>query len=216
MTKIILATIFSVFYLSSASAEVGANIGVSGQVGYFVASGNEKVSGVKSTADKEDGDAHGEAAWVSIFVEKDLGSRLAIGVDYVPHALESEATESAKTDRETAAVVENKIQIDFEDLTTVYLVGKVTDNLYLKAGYVQVDVITNENLGTGSTYGNTDIDGTMFGVGYNTSLDNGMFVRLEGNFHDFDGASVTSSASNVVSLDHLYGVSGKLSVGKSF
>ena len=214
MKKIILATIFSVFYLSSASAEVGANIGVSGQVGYFVASGNEKVAGV--TANKEDGDAHGEAAWVSLFVEKDLGSRLAIGVDYVPHALESEATESAKTDRETAAAVENKIQIDFEDLTTVYLVGKVTDNLYLKAGYVEVDVITNENLGTGSTYGNTSIDGTMFGVGYNTALDNGMFVRLEGNFHDFDGASITSSAGNVTALDHLYGVSGKLSVGRSF
>ena len=35
MKKTILAAIFSVFYMVSASAEVGINVGISGQVGLF-------------------------------------------------------------------------------------------------------------------------------------------------------------------------------------
>ena len=35
MKKIILAMIFSLFYIVSASAEVGINVGISGQIGLF-------------------------------------------------------------------------------------------------------------------------------------------------------------------------------------
>ena len=80
-----------------------------------------------------------------------------------------------------------------------------------------VDIITKETLGTGSTYGNTDMDGTVFGVGYNATFGNSTFIRVEGNYMDFDGASVTSSTGvNKVSLTNLDGMTGKLSIGKSF
>ena len=66
MKKLLLTLVFSVFYVSSASAEMGLNVGVSGQAGIFTASATEMDG---STA-KGNGSEHGEAAWGSIFVEK--------------------------------------------------------------------------------------------------------------------------------------------------
>ena len=220
MRKLI-AIIFSIFFVhSNASAEIGLNVGVSGQLGLFAASGSETTGGLATH--KDDGSEHGAAGWGSIFVEKTLGERFLIGVDYVPSALETETVETQKADMRTddSSTITgsvNKLQIDFEDLTTYYVGAFLTENFYAKAGMVTVDVITNENLGTGSTYGNTDLDGTVFGIGYNKSTANGLFIRAEGNYMNFDGASLTSSAnSNKVELSSLDGVSGKISLGKSF
>ena len=83
------------------------------------------------------GDEHGEAGFGSVFIEKTLGDRFAIGVDYVPSSLETETTESAKHDKtttDTQSAKENKIQVDFEDLTTVYVSANVSDSFYVKAG----------------------------------------------------------------------------------
>ena len=76
-------------------------------------------------------------------------------------------------------------------------------------------MITNESLGTGGSYGNTDLDGTMLGLGYRKTMDNGMFVGFEGNYLDFDGASLTSG-DMTVNLKNLNGVTGKVSLGRSF
>jgi len=218
MKKTILATIFSLFYLTSVSADIGVNVGLSGAAGLFAMSGHEDLNGSSSLRTK--GDEHGEAGFGSVFIEKTLGDRFTIGVDYVPSSLETETTESAKHDKtttDTQSAKENKIQVDFEDLTTVYVAANVGDSFYVKAGMVSVDVITNESLGTGSTYGNTSLDGTMLGFGYNNSFDNGAFVRVETNYMDFDGASVTSGTDNhIVSINQLHGVTAKLSIGKSF
>ena len=82
----------------------------------------------------------------------------------------------------------------------------------------QVDVITKEDLATGSAYGNTSLDASVFGLGFNNSFDNGMFVRVEGTYMDFDNAKLTSSTNgdNSVELNNLEGASGKISIGKSF
>ena len=89
--------------------------------------------------------------------------------------------------------------------------------MHLRGGYLSVDVVTNESLGTGSTYGDTTMDGTVLGVGYNRTLDNGIFFRVEGNYMDLGNKSLTASnADNKVSLNDLIGASAKLSVGKSF
>jgi hypothetical protein len=95
----------------------------------------------------------------------------------------------------------------------------VNENLYVKAGVVTVDVITNENLATGAQYANTDLDGSMFGIGYHNLLDNGVFFRVEGNYMDLGGTSLTATGTatdSSISLTSLDGVSGKVSIGKSF
>ena len=221
MKKLLLSVVFSVLYVTSASADLGVNVGVSGNAGIFAASASE----VTSTAggDNQNGSEHGSAGWASIYVEKSIGDRLMIGIDYVPMALESDTTESVKHDKRTEdsdATTEstNKIQVDFEDLTTVYIGAMVTENFYVKAGLMHVDVITNESLGTGSTYGNVELDGSMFGMGYHASNDNGTFFRFEGNYLQFDGNTVNSGTNSATSikLKNLDGVTGKISVGKTF
>ena len=92
------------------------------------------------------------------------------------------------------------------------------ENLYVKAGVTTVDVITNESLGTGSSYGDTELDGSSFSVGYHKAMDNGTFLRMEGNYMNFDAQALTSStnADRKISLRNLDGVSGRVSLGKSF
>lgn len=216
MKKIALAIFaFSILILNNVSAEIGLNVGLSGNLAVFHATGQENENGEIASED-----ATGVAGYGSIFVEKTLGDRFLIGIDYVPTALESETSETVVediTDSLTSTSQTNKVQVDFEDLTTFYLGFNVTENLYVKAGMVQVDVITNETLGTGSTYGNASLDGTMFGLGYNHSYGNGISTRIEGSYMDFDDASVTASnTDNKISLKGLEGASAKISLVKSF
>ncbi len=221
MKKLILTVFFSVFYLTSASADMGVNLGLSGQAGVFFASAEEhNPTDSKNTGT---GSEHGEVGYASVFAEVSIGDRFMVGIDYVPDSLETETAETHKSDKRTAnseaiTASTNKIQVDFEDLTTYYAAAMLTENLYVKVGAQTVEVVTNETLGTGSKYGNTDLDGTMFGVGYHKVMDNGMFFRAEGTYSSFDSATVKSdnNSDRQITLRKLDGVSGKLSIGTSF
>ena len=212
MNKII--TILSLTLLSFMPAYAGVNIGASMNAGVFHGTGEENENGEKSRED-----ATGAAAYASVFVEAS-GERFAIGIDYVPQGLESETAETKIMDDvgSTQTLTTNKVQVDFEDLTTLYVSLNVTDNFYVKAGLVTVDVITNESLGTGSKYGNGDLDGTMFGLGYHSDFGNGMFARFEGTVMDMGGQKLTSTTNsdNTVELKDVVGATGKISIGKSF
>ena len=211
--------VFSLLYVTSASAEFGVNVGGSGNLGLFAAAAEEKSGTIK----KDSGSEHGAAGWGSMFIEGVMGDRFIVGVDYVPSALATDTTETAKSDQGpdavTATTVTNKVQVDFENLTTLYAAIMVSENLYVKGGVMTVDVITNESLTTGANYANTDLDGSMFGIGYHTLLDNGVFVRVEGNYMEFNGTSLNATGTatdSKISLTSLDGVSGKVSIGKSF
>ena len=221
MKKLLLSVVFSVLYVTSASADMGVNVGVSGNAGIFAASASEQTTNAGGS--NQNGSEHGSAGWASMFLEATVGDKLMVGIDYVPQSLETDTTESARTDKtavgdDTGTLKTNKIQIDLEDLTTIYVGAKLTDNFYVKAGMMTVDVITNETLGTGGVYPNTELDGTMFGLGYHVANDSGAFFRFEGNYLQFDAQSVTISidANKSIKLKNLDGVSGKITVGKSF
>lgn len=235
MKKVYLSIIISLMLSFSAYAEKGINFGVSISGGVFEVDGaTEKFTGAHSSSaspgnvtkktSSEGENAEGLFAIGSIFIEKTLGDRFAIGVDYVPHSIDSETTENKQYDGNVTGVVgngtlvTNTVQVDFEDLTTIYGTLSLNDNFYLKAGYMQVDVITNETLGTGGAYGNTDLDGYTIALGYDRELDNGKFVRLEGSYMDLDGASLTNTQDSTksVSVDGITGYGAKLSIGKSF
>ena len=161
-------------------------------------------------------------AFPSIFIEKTLGDRLSIGVDYVPTSLDTETAENIQNRPGGASQVDsqttNTVQVDFEDLTTIYAKINLQNNLYLKAGLVSVDVVTNETLGTGGAYGNTDLDGHMIAIGYNRDLDTGAFIRLEAHTMDLDGVTLTNTADSTksVTADGVSGYGAKLSIGRSF
>jgi len=167
---------------------------------------------ITTKASTEGDGAEGLFGIGSIFVEKSFG-KLALGLDYVPHSLESETTENTATGNNL-----NKVQIDFENMMTVYGTIALNDNVYAKAGYMEVDVNTNEVLATGGSYGNTSLDGYVLGLGYNRDLDTGAFVRVEATYMDFDGATLTNTADSTksVTADGITGYGAKLSIGKAF
>lgn len=223
MKKLLLSVVFSVLYVTSASADLGVNVGVTGNAGLFAASASESFSDASTASTNQNGTEHGSAGWGSIFVEKTIGERLMVGIDYVPAALETDTSETAKADKtaidqDVGTLVTNKIQIDLEDMTTIYVGAMINDNFFVKGGVMHVDVVTNESLGTGGAYGNVELDGVLFGMGYHAANDNGTFFRFEGNYLQFDGATVTNSndSTKSIKLKNLDGVSGKISVGKTF
>ena len=155
MKKIIIFLLASMFFFSQASA-AGLNIGISGSAGVFHATGTEKEAGEEASED-----ASGTVGWASGFVELTM-DRLAIGIEIVPGALESESTLNEQSDG--GSVVTNTMQVDFENLYSTYVMLNVTDNLYVRGGIMQVDVVTNENLATGSAYGDADLEGTIVAI----------------------------------------------------
>ena len=227
MRKIAITILIFLGSFSMASAELGVNLGVSGQIGVFEATAVEHEGSTTAASRERSGkdDAMAAFGYGSVFIEKTLGSRIAIGVDYVPDGLESDTSSTTRMDLRdgssgsvgTSVSTINKVQVAFEDLTTFYVNVMVTDNFYLTAGAVSVDVKTKESLGTGSTYGDTDLSGSVLGFGYHHAFDNGMFVRTSASVIEFDGTTMESAnKENMIVLDQLNGASGKISIGKTF
>lgn len=222
MKKTILSLIAGLFLFSTtASAEVGLNIGVSGTMGLFAATGSEAQSDATGTEGTTLQEAReiGAGGWGSAFIEGRMG-KFALGVDYVPDVFSTDTAETHKNDQQTegsdaVTAGESRVQVDFEEMLTMYASFSLTDNFYVKAGVTSIDVITNENLHTGSAYGNTSLDGNVLGMGYHMEMDNGVFIRAEGNYMSFDGVTLSSN-DNTLKLKNLDGVTAAISVGKAF
>mgnify|MGYP001166255152 FL=1 len=223
MKKTLIGLFIAMFSYGVASAEAGFSIGVSGVAGIFGASGSEKdigTDGTTSGADEfQSRSEYSGFTYGSIFVEGSMGP-IFVGVDYVPGEIETEESSTTVGDKTTSATstqVTNTVKVGFDAYYTAYVGIKIFEDAYIKVGTASVDVTTKESLGTGSTYGNTSLDGGMVGAGVNKSLDNGMFIRAEVNYTEFDGVKLVSdTAVNEISLDSLDGLAGKISIGKTF
>jgi len=227
MKKTLIVFFMFILPLTAAKAIEGVNVGISVMGGVFEADGaKEKFTGnhssnttttdVTKTTSSEGDVAEGDFILGSVFIEKTIGDRFALGFDYVPMTAESESTENIQSDGGSNKT--NPVQVDFENLMTLYGTVSLTENVYVKAGYSEVDVVTNESLGTGGAYGDTSLEGYVLGIGYNANLDSGTFLRLEANYMDFDGATLTNTADSTksVSADGFDGYGARISVGKSF
>ena len=233
MKKILLATLLSLGLITSAGA-IGANIGVSLSVGNIEAdNASENFTGahvssgspgdIKKQASAEGDKVEGQFAQGSIFVEAVLGDRLSVGLDYVPQDIESETTENITNVEGTVltgqdAAATNTVQVDFTDLYTVYAKLNFNENVYVKLGHVQVDVITNESLGTGGNYGNGDLSGTTIALGYQHNFSGNAFARVEGFQTEMDGITLTNTTDSTksVSADGVDLMGMTLSVGVGF
>ena len=223
MKKYVYLIIFILGFANTSFAEKGINMGLSLQAGVFETSAFEKEDD-ETSASKS---AEGLFAIGSIFVEKVLpNDRVSFGIDFVPYALESETTSHEQVDikagelESSATTIDQTVQVDFENMLTLYAKLNLNENVYLKLGYMQVDAITNETLGTGAQYGDKTLDGMTAGLGYNLDLDSGTFVRVEGNWMQLGGetftATGTDTGNNSVVVDDVDGYGARVSIGKSF
>ena len=233
MKKFLIAAVALLSSITLANAEQ-FRVGVSAMYGGFEADGAKEIfsgdhssntTSTKVTKDAKDEKENAEGAFGlgSVFAEFAANDQIAIGVSYVPHSTDSEEAENiqnfaAPTSLSGSTKKTNKVKVSFEDLVTVYALANVNENVYLKAGVLQVELITKESLGTGGAYGDTTLDGYTIGLGYNMDLDDGMFVRAEAAYMSIDGVTLTNKndSTKSVSADGITGYGAAVSVGKSF
>jgi len=214
------------FGFTSAVNANGVNLGISVIGGVFDADGAEKFTGnhvsgaaatdvTKKTATEGD-DAETAFYFGSLFAEKELNDTFAVGLDFVPMSLDSEETENIQSQLGTNKT--NKVSVSFENMTTAYVTARSPSGVYGKVGFMQVDVVTNENLGTGGSYGDTTMDGYVIGVGYNHDMNDGAFVRLEANMMEFDDVKLTNKNDSfkTVEATGIEGYGARVSIGRSF
>ena len=185
----------------SAFSADGLGIGVALSAARISASGTEVETG-SQTAETHAAAVHNNTAIGSIFAEYTKGW-LTVGLDYVPVDADvsdktktrndtETSTTASQTDETTTARAQSA-QAQISDHLTAYV--EVGSAAYLKAGYVQVTVDTQEKLGTGSTYGNADLNGVLLGVGYKGDWGSNGFYKLEGTYTNYDSLSITSGVA---------------------
>jgi len=244
----ILAAVGALLMLSVTAAnsvEFKAGISANGMAAY--ANAKETIKGTAGSSTQGTGRTTSEEAvlatsFASIFAEvsSDNMMGLGIGVSYAPevvdlnketrHISSSKDNDAAGT-KETAVsgidtdggaqVVDAKIN----DMVSVYLTLPVGGNgAYIKAGYIQATMVTEESLATGSKYEDVDMTGTSIGGGYEGSLGDMAFWRAEGSYQMWEDISASGSESNNGTTDttknkiaaEMGSVMGTLSVGMKF
>ena len=215
MKKIIIA-ISSIWLLTVSSAmSISPSIGISGNLGVYAATGTEKNFNEGGTAVDTTIDEHGAfaAEYPSIFVEAALTDTVSIGLDY---AASFETPENVSNEDQGN---QRTVSAEFTDLTTIYAKLNIPlGGAYIKVGYSQADVTSNENGGSGNSYGNDTTDGYTVGLGYNHELTNGVSVRLEVTGTDFSDVKVDNGQTNKteIQVKEMIGARGTLSIVKSF
>ena len=217
MKKIIIA-ISSIWLLTVSSAmsmEFKPSIGISGNMGVYAATGTEKLYNEGGTAIDTTIDEHGAfaAEFGSIFVEAALNDTISVGLDY---ASDFETPENVSNEDQGN---QRTVSAEFTDLTTVYAKLNVPlGGTYLKVGYSQADVTSNENGGSGNNYGNDTTSGLTVGLGYNHELVGGLAVRVEVTWTDFSDVNTNNGATNKTEIvvKDMIGARGTFSIVKSF
>ena len=230
MKKILISVFLLLGTFSLVSAEIGVNIGASGSIGLYDTKGTETDIGLNATETNTSKKQEMLGGMASVFIEKELGflpgplKRLTIGYDQVLHEIKTGNASSTRSDLDGDHVLnrnfdrKNSIGATIDDISTVYATLRITDWLYLKHGSMSADIISTETLETGSTYGNTSIDGTVNAIGLNFETEGGIFTRFEYEDIQLDGFTLASenNANNSVKLSDINGASYKISIGKAF
>ena len=231
----ILAAVSALLMLTVTSAnsvEFKAGLSANGMAAYANAKETLKGSGAK-TGRTTNEEAVFATSFASVFAEisSDELMGLGIGVSYAPDVIElnketrhiADATGDdggGSNDADGGAqVVDGKIN----DLISLYLTLPVGENgAYVKAGYIQATMVTNESLATGSKYEDVDLTGMQIGGGYEGSLGDMAFWRAEGTYQMWEDISAGGSESdgddttkNNISAE-LGSITGSLSVGIKF
>jgi hypothetical protein len=192
MKKIwILFSVTMMLLIGNANAEM--RYGFSGALTQVNASGSETEGGEKTNAE-----ADNLVVIPSLFLEYGMGS-ISVGLDYIPMDADVSSKTKKRTDTETSVTGTathtttsrtQSAQAELTDHITLYANYMMSDTYFVKAGVASVTLDTSESLGTGSNYGNEDIYGGVFGIGY-TDGNN----RLEIVYTDYESISLTSTVA---------------------
>ena len=199
--------------IQSASAIEGFSIGAAMNVSGFGGTGTETkdVAGTNEIVSE-----HGvfEADYASVFIEYAASDVVSVGIERNLDDITTPTNLNSKNN------TDNSVKATFKDHTTFYANINMPFNTYFKLGYSIVDVATQESLGTGGSYDDVDTTGITAGLGYNFSMDNGIFVRTEISAHEYKDVSATNKTADgnaqKVEVSDMYGATATIRLGKSF
>ena len=217
MKKLIIAISSAMLLATSAfSMDLRPSVGISGNMAVYAATGTEENFNEAGSAVDTTTDEHGAfvAEFGSIFVEAALNDVVSLGVDYVP--MDFETPENTSNEDQGN---QRTVSARFDDLTTIYVKLNIPlGGTYLKVGHSTADVTSNENGGSGNSYGNDQTDGLTVGLGYNHEVAGGLSVRLEVTGTDFSDVTVDNGQTNKtkITVKEMIGARGTLSIVKSF
>ena len=205
---------------SLASAEV--RLGISGAWTNFDATGTETL---KSSSNKTTSEDVGDSVLIpTIWAELASETGWALGIDYLPSTQigsDSKTRPDTDTDDASDTAGTNTASADLDSHITYYISKQFgATPLYVKLGMARADVITTENLATGTSYGDATIDGVAIGLGLQMRTGNDWLIRAEYLGTDYDSISLTGSAdadsvTNKVDAD-VDTTAFKISLGKAF
>ena len=134
--------------------------------------GNGNAGAVQSATNDGQG-MLGSAYGQIVFMEGTFGegNGFAIGYEHVWGEAKVDGTSANVIDAhavDTSTQGNNYAEGVISDLNTIFIEtpGFTPLGLYLKAGYAEMDVTSNEALDTGGVYGNTSADGVVYGFGF--------------------------------------------------
>jgi len=233
----ILAAVGALLMLTVTSAnsiEFKAGVSANGMAAY--ANAKETLKGDGAGTGGQTGRTTNEEAvlatsFASVFAEvsSDEMMGLGLGVSYAPEVADlsketrviQDATGDSGNDTGTQTV-----DAKINDLLSVYITLPVGGNgAYVKAGYIQATMVTEESLATGSKYEDIDMSGTQIGAGYEGSLGDMAFWRAEGSYQMWedlraDGSEANHTAGSDSTKNKIEAeigsITGSLSIGMKF
>ena len=217
--KKILATLAALVFSTSAFAvDISQfSLGVSGNYGLYGADGKEEntnVSGTLERTTKKEGAAFVDG-YASIFAEIALNDNFSVGVSYVPDDIET--PQNVNSGEGTDDTTDIKVKASFEDLMTIYALVKSDIGIYGKLGFSSMEIdVTSENAGTYKDPGTNE--GMELALGYEHEAAEGVSVRAELAYHEFDDVSADNGQTdkNTITITEMRGATGRISLVKSF
>ena len=91
--------------------------------------------------------------------------------------------------------VRQLVKASIENHMGAYIETPSFGGLFLKAGISKVDLLTEENLGTGASYPDDEMNGVTFGIGFRGTTDSGIHLKAIAEYTDYDSVDLTSSAA---------------------
>jgi hypothetical protein len=210
--KNMLMTVIAITFLSTSAFAGSVGFGVTGSIAVVEANGTE-TDGTSTGASATDVSSRAAAASNnvaigSVFAEYmfDGDHGMTFGIDWIPGAADVNSKKLSRTDATADAGETDQddgtytAQAEVENHMTYYAELPIHGGLYVKAGYVEMDVNTTET-SIGGTYGNTSVDGTLLGLGYKVDFGTSSYYKLEGTQTEFDTITLKSTTNNQVKAD---------------
>ena len=233
LTTIIASTAIAMLSFASTANSIEYKVGLTGQATAVYGNVRETLKDSGKTSEEE---ALAAFSYMSGFAEISVESAmgLTVGLEYTPDlmefptadrviatsSLDAGGANSAVTGEDTGTQI---IKASVEEMITMYVAMPImSSGLHVKLGFSQATLKTEENLATGSTYKDVDLDGTSVGMYYDGDIGDMAFYRVEGSYTEYDdikatGTQVGAAAGKYNVIDaELGGVAAKLSLGFRF